>query len=103
MAAIDWQGVYPALTTQFFDDEKVDLTGTARHLEHLIAEGIHGVIVLGTVGENTALEYTEKLDVLRMALDTAKGRIPVLTGVAECSTRLAQRFASDAEGLGLDG
>ncbi|MCW5963109.1 MAG: dihydrodipicolinate synthase family protein [Bryobacterales bacterium] len=103
MAAIDWQGVYPALTTQFFDDEKVDLAGTARHLEHLIEEGIHGVIVLGTVGENTALEYTEKLDVLRMAIETAKGRIPVLSGVAECSTRLAQRFASDAEGLQLDG
>lgn len=103
MKAIDWRGVYPALTTQFFDDESLDLVGTARHLEHLIAEGIHGVIVLGTVGENTALEYTEKLDVLRMAVDTAKGRIPVLTGVAECSTRLAQRFAADAEALNLDG
>lgn len=103
MAAIDWRGVYPALTTQFFDDEELDLQGTARHLESLIAEGIHGVIVLGTVGENTALEYGEKLDVLRMAVDTAKRRIPVLSGVAECSTRLARRFASDAEGLGIDG
>lgn len=103
MAAIDWRGVYPALTTQFLNDESLDLAGTARHLEHLIAEGIHGVIVLGTVGENTALEYGEKLDVLRMAVDTVKGRIPVLTGVAECSTRLARRFAADAEQLGVNG
>jgi 4-hydroxy-tetrahydrodipicolinate synthase len=101
--AIDWRGVYPALTTQFLSDESLDLAGTARHLEHLIAEGIHGVIVLGTVGENTTLEYAEKLDVLRMAVDTAKGRIPVLTGVAECSTRLARRFAADAENLGING
>ncbi len=103
MAAISWRGVYPALTTQFFDDEALDLRGTAQHLQHLIAEGIHGVIVLGTVGENTALEYAEKLDVLRMAVDTVQGRIPVLTGVAECSTRLAMRFAADAETAGLDG
>lgn len=103
MPAIDWRGVYPALTTQFLADESLDLAATARHLQHLIAEGIHGVIVLGTVGENTTLEYAEKLDVLRMAVDTAKGRIPVLTGVAECSTRLARRFAADAENLGIDG
>lgn len=103
MAAISWRGVYPALTTQFFDDESLDLAGTARHLEHLIAEGIHGVIVLGTVGENTTLEYAEKLDVLSMAVETVKNRIPVLSGVAECSTRLACRFASDAERFGLDG
>lgn len=103
MAAISWRGVYPALTTQFLNDESLDLAGTARHLEHLIAEGIHGVIVLGTVGENTALEYGEKLDVLQMAVDTVKGRIPVLSGVAECSTRLACRFAADAERFGLDG
>lgn len=103
MAAINWRGVYPALTTQFLNDESLDFAGTARHLEHLIAEGIHGVIVLGTVGENTALEYGEKLDMLRMAVDTVKGRIPVLTGVAECSTRLARRFAADAEQLGVNG
>lgn len=103
MASTNWRGVYPALTTQFFPDEALDLGGTARHLEHLIDEGIHGVILLGTVGENTALEYAEKLDVLRMAVDTARGRIPVLSGVAECSTRLARRFAADCEDLGLDG
>jgi 4-hydroxy-tetrahydrodipicolinate synthase len=103
VASISWRGVYPALTTQFFDDEHLDLKSTARHLQHLIDEGIHGVIVLGTVGENTTLEYAEKLDVLRMAVDVAQRRIPVLSGVAECSTRLAMRFAADAERIGLDG
>ena len=103
MPSVNWRGVYPALTTQFRADESVDLEATSRHLESQIAEGIHGVILLGTVGENTTLEYGEKLDVLRMALDTAKGRIPVLSGVAECSTRLACRYAADCEKLGLDG
>ncbi len=61
------------------------------------------MIMLGTVGENCSLEYGEKLDVLRVAVDRLGGRIPVLAGVAECSTRLACRFAEDARRLGADG
>jgi 4-hydroxy-tetrahydrodipicolinate synthase len=55
------------------------------------------------VGENCSLEYREKLDVLRAAVDGIAGRVPVLTGVAECSTALACRFAADAQKLGLHG
>ena len=53
--------------------------------------------MLGTVGENTALVPEEKRDVLKAALDAAGGRVPVLSGVAECSTALACRFAADAQ------
>src|SRR5205823_10497599 len=58
---------------------------------------------LGTVGENCSLEYSEKLDVLQAALKQVAGRVPVLTGVAECSTSLACRFAADAQKVGVDG
>lgn len=100
---VGWHGVYPALTTQFRNDCTIDLDATARHLELLIRSGIHGVIVLGTVGENTAHEYDEKMTVLRMAIEAVHGRIPVLSGVAECSTALACRYAREAEKLGADG
>src|SRR5215204_4976664 len=100
---VKWSGVYPALTTQFKKDQSLDLEGTARHLEAMIKGGIHGVILLGSVGENTALEYQEKLTVLREMLPVAAGRIPVLTGVSEYTTALACRFAKDAERIGLDG
>lgn len=69
----------------------------------MIAAGIHGVILLGSVGENTALSYDEKLTVLRELLPVAKGRIPVLSGVAEFTTATAGRYAADCERLGLDG
>ncbi len=69
----------------------------------MIRAGIHGVVLLGTVGENTALEYDEKLTVLKELKRVAAGRIPVLTGVAEYTTALACRFARDAEKIGLDG
>ena len=99
----NWHGVFPALTTQFHADESLDVPATARHLEHMIASGIHGVILLGSVGENTTLRYEEKLDVLTQLLPIAKGRIPVLSGVAEFTTATAARYARDCETLGLDG
>jgi dihydrodipicolinate synthase/N-acetylneuraminate lyase len=58
---------------------------------------------LGTVGENCSLEYGEKLQVLRAAVEQIAGRVPVLSGVAECSTALACRFAADAQEAGADG
>ncbi|HYB55216.1 MAG TPA: dihydrodipicolinate synthase family protein [Alphaproteobacteria bacterium] len=99
----DWRGVFPAVTTQFRDDLALDLEATARHVERLIQAGVRGLIMLGTVGENTALEAEEKRAVMRSAIAVAKGRVPVLSGVAECSTALACRYAADMEKLGADG
>jgi 4-hydroxy-tetrahydrodipicolinate synthase len=99
----NWHGVFPALTTQFRGDQSLDVASTAKHLEHLIDAGIHGVVLLGTVGENTALEYEEKLTVVREMLGVVRGRIPVLTGVAEYTTMLGCRYARDVENLGVDG
>ncbi len=100
---VNWHGVYPAMTTQFKEDQSLDLDGTAEHLETLIKSGIHGVILLGSVGENTTLEYEEKLTVLREMLRVVRGRIPVLSGVSEYTTALACRYAKDSERIGLDG
>jgi dihydrodipicolinate synthase/N-acetylneuraminate lyase len=100
---VNWKGVFPAITTQFRQDQSLDLAATAKHLETMIRAGIHGVVLLGTVGENTALEYEEKLSVLREMTRAVRGRIPVLTGVAEYTTALACRFARDAEKIGVDG
>jgi 4-hydroxy-tetrahydrodipicolinate synthase len=100
---INWHGVFPALTTQFRGDQSLDVASTAKHLEHLIDAGIHGVVLLGTVGENTTLEYEEKLTVIREMLSVVRGRIPVLSGVAEYTTALGSRYARDVENLGVDG
>lgn len=59
--------------------------------------------MLGTVGENGTLDHAEKLDVLRAIRQQVGGRVPILTGVAECSTALACRFAADAQKAGMDG
>src|SRR5260370_492460 len=100
---VNWQGVFPAATTQFHQDQSLDLPATANHLARMLRAGVHGLIMLGTVGENCSLEYAEKLEVLRMAVEQVERRVPLLTGVAECSTALACRFAADARKIGVDG
>lgn len=98
-----WQGVFPAVTTQFHKDQSLDLEGTARHIESQISSGVQGIIVLGSLGENTALDPEEKRRVVGLAVETAAGRVPVLSGVAESATALACRFVRDLERLGAAG
>ena len=100
---IDWKGVYAAATTEFHPDESLDVTATKRHFERLIDGGIHGLVVMGTVGEGTSLDPEEKREVLRAGIEAARGRVPVVTGVAETTTRGACRWAAEAETLGADG
>ena len=82
---VQWRGVFPAVTTQFHSDESLDIPATLRHVDALIENGVHGLIMLGTVGENCSLEYDEKLDVLRAVVEHVSGRVPVLSGVATFS------------------
>ncbi|MBI4908719.1 MAG: dihydrodipicolinate synthase family protein [Acidobacteria bacterium] len=103
MPRVNWRGVYPAATTQFRPDESIDFDATARHLEVMLKAGIHGLVLLGSVGENTALDYTEKLDFLARMKDVVRGRVPILSGVAEITTRTACRYAHDCERIGIDG
>lgn len=100
---IEWRGVYPAVTTQFNDDESINFDSTKGMINELIEEGVHGIIVLGTVGENCSLQADEKRAVLKAAKEVVAGRVPLLTGVAETTTALAVEFAKDAEQLGIDG
>lgn len=100
---VTWSGVFPAAVTHFHDDQSLNLPATLKHLDAMIAAGVHGMIMLGTVGENCSLEYNEKLEVLRAAVQHIGQRVPVLTGVAECSTKLACRFAEDTAKIGVHG
>jgi 4-hydroxy-tetrahydrodipicolinate synthase len=101
--SVTWQGVFPAATTQFRPDLSLDVPATLAHLDRLIGSGVHGLIMLGTVGENPALDPGEKVELLKAAVDHVAGRVPVLTGVAELSTAAACRSAQAAKRAGVDG
>jgi 4-hydroxy-tetrahydrodipicolinate synthase len=98
-----WSGVFPAVTTQFHEDQTLDLAATERHLAALIESGVGGLIVCGSLGENQTLDPEEKRKVVALAVRVAAGRVPVLSGVAEMSTAAACQYARDCERLGADG
>lgn len=100
---IGWQGVFPAVTTQFKPDLSVDYKATQRSIQALIDAGVDGLIMCGTVGENGSLEPEEKRNVLRAAKEVAGGKLPIISGVAELTTDFACRYARDAEKIGIDG
>jgi 4-hydroxy-tetrahydrodipicolinate synthase len=103
MASIDWAGVFPAATTQFKADLSIDMAATQGMLDALVKDGVHGLIVMGTCGENNSLEPDEKRAVLAAAKEAVAGRVPVVAGVSELTTTRAVAFARDAKRLGADG
>ena len=98
-----WKGVYPAATTQFAEDLSIDLAATQAVQTALVDDGVDGLIVLGTCGENNSLEPDEKRTVLKGAVEAVGGRVPLVAGVSEFTTTRAIQYARDAEAMGIDG
>ena len=100
---VDWQGVYPAVPTQFNEDFSLDIKGTQKHVEALLSEGIHGLVMLGTIGENCSLSLDEKIQVLKATDEVNKGSVPLLNGISEYTTAGACETAVAAAKVGADG
>lgn len=98
-----WHGVYPAATTQFAADLSVDIAACQRTVTALVDDGVDGLVLLGTVGENNSLLPEEKRRVLRAAVEAVGRRVPLVAGVSELTTDRAVEFARDAEKIGLSG
>ena len=103
MADIQWSGVFPALTSKFTSSDQLDWDAMGQHLEFQLEAGVHGLIVLGSLGETSTLSAGEKLEVVRFfARADRKGR-PLVACIAESSTRQAKEFAAAAADAGADG
>jgi 4-hydroxy-tetrahydrodipicolinate synthase len=100
---VNWSGIYPAVTTQFNADSSLNLRATQQSIEHLLKTGVHGLIMLGTCGENCSLAAEEKRAVLAAAKEVAGGKVPVLSGVSEFTTAAGAQYAKDAQKIGIDG
>jgi len=98
-----WSGVFPAATTQFDPALGVDLPATQRVQAGLIRDGVHGLVLMGTVGEGNSLSAEEKRAILRAAVEVAAGKVPVIAGVSEFTTATAATFVRDAERIGVAG
>ena len=103
MMNFNWQGVMPALTTQFDAQEQLNLEAFELNLVAQIEAGVHGIVLGGTLGEASTLTADEKVLLLKKAQDVISGRIPVIINIAEQSTGDAIAAAQAAEANGADG
>jgi len=103
MKQFNWEGVMPAITTQFDAQGNLDLNAFRNNLTHQIKAGVHGIILGGTLGEASTLTKEEKQQLLAVTLDEAQGTTPVIMNIAEQATSDAVRLAQQAEADGADG
>jgi len=98
-----FSGVYTALVTPFHDDGSLDEEGYRALIEAQIEDGISGLVACGTTGEAATLSAEEHLRVVRLCVEAAKGRVPVLAGAGSNNTRVACELHQAVAELGVSG
>lgn len=99
---VNWNGVYPALTTKFDSAGKLDLDMFELNLKAQIDAGIDGVILGGSLGEASTLFLSEKMDLLVKAKEISS-ELPIIINIAESSQQEAIKVAQTAQEHGADG
>ena len=96
------KGIYTALITPF-SGEMLDEEAFKKMVEWQISEGVDGIVPCGTTGEASTLSYEEHERVIELAVNVAKGRIPVIAGTGSNSTKETIELTQVAKNLGVDG
>ncbi|MCR9251269.1 MAG: dihydrodipicolinate synthase family protein [bacterium] len=99
---IDWQGVFPAVTTKFDAEDGLDLKMFQFNIEEQIKAGVDGIILGGTLGEASGLKTSEK-EQLVAAVREVNSNIPIIMNIAEQTTEGAIKSAMQAENWGANG
>jgi 4-hydroxy-tetrahydrodipicolinate synthase len=100
---ITWNGVFPAVTTKFTLDDKLDFQTFEKNLDAQLAAGVNGIIIGGTLGESSVLSAQEKDELLNFTIEKVEGKVPVVLNIAEGATRDAIKIAASAQEKGISG
>ena len=97
------EGVVVALGTPLTSEEKIDEKGMRKLTRYVLDGGVHGVFILGSMGGFNFLEDEEKIRVIEIVVDEVEGKVPVIAGASDTSTkrviknaRIAQEMKADA-------
>lgn len=101
--AIVWKGVFPALTTKFTAKDELDLKLFEKNLKFQLDSGVDGIILGGSLGEASVLTVEEKEQLVKFAVASVGGKVPVILNIAEGSTREALQQAAYAKAWGAEG
>ena len=100
---MNWTGVYPAVTTKFTTDDKLDINAFRLNIAAQVKAGVSGVILGGTLGEASSLTNEEKLVLLANAIEETSSQAAVIVNIAEQTTKAAVELAKSLEAKGANG
>ena len=98
-----FEGIYTPVVTPHNDDFTINRDRYAETIEHLIACGVHGLIVAGTTGEYYAQSMEERIEMMKFAKDVVKKRLPLIIGTGAIRTEESIIYAENAKAIGADG
>lgn len=98
-----FEGIYTPVITPHNDDFTINKDRFAEVIEHLIASGVHGLIIAGTTGEYYAQDMDERIEMMKLAKDIIKGRLPLIIGTGAIRTEDSITYAENAKAIGADG
>ena len=101
--AAEFHGVFPYLVSPIRPSGEVDAVVLERLCEDLIAAGVHGLTPLGSTGEFAYLSLAQRKRIVEVVVGAARGRVPVVAGVASTTTADAVAQAREFERLGCSG
>src|SRR5690606_4415306 len=96
-------GVFPYLVSPTTSEGEVNTSALGDLVEHLIAQGVHGLAPLGRTGEFACLPNAQRLASVRATVDANRGRVPVIAGVAATSLNDAVQQTKALVEAGVDG
>ena len=99
----DFHGVFPYLVSPVDADGRIRTDVLGHLCDDLIKSGVHGLTPLGSTGEFAYLNNAQRLAVVQTTIEAARGRVPVVAGVASTSTADAVAQAKACQKLGADG
>jgi 4-hydroxy-tetrahydrodipicolinate synthase len=99
----DFHGVFPYLVSPVDASGQIRTEVLGRLCDDLIASGVHGLTPLGSTGEFAYLNNVQRIAVVQVAIDAARGRVPVVAGVVSTSTTDAVAQAKAYQKMGVDG
>ncbi|MBF8963846.1 dihydrodipicolinate synthase family protein [Pontibacter sp. FD36] len=100
---MNWNGVYPALTTKFYADGAIDFDTFLHNVDAQLEAGVDGIILGGTLGEASVLTIPEKQELTACTIAHVAGNVPVILNIAEGATKEAIQRAREAEEIGAKG
>jgi 1-pyrroline-4-hydroxy-2-carboxylate deaminase len=101
--SVNWKGVFPAVTTKFTNNDKLDIEWFTKNIQAQLDAGVDGIILGGTLGEASSLETDEKDVIVRTAVEFVAGRVPIVMNIAEQTTKAAIEAARKSEECGAKG